>query len=309
MKFIKTYIKQLTPLLFCLFGMNLVTAQDLEPHSLSNIPIKGNFAVASYAYSEGNILIDNSLPIEGLNAGLNNFVFAYARTFKMFNRLAKFDMILPYSFGNFSGTVVGIDSSTYRNGFGDPAFRLSLVLIGAKPVSGAEFLKQEQKRFNLGISVRIKPPLGQYNSSKLINLGTNRWGTKFGVVGSYDLNKRWILEGQFNAWAFTQNNSFFNGNTIYQKPLITLQGSITHVFKPGVWLAVAYGISRLGETVVNDVEGSNPQNTSRFGSTFAYKLSRKSSLKFAFTSGVTARYGADFTTYVVAYQFMWFDKK
>ena len=53
---------------------------------------------------------------------------------------------------------------------------------------------------------------------------------------------------------FTKNNSFFNGNTTQQKPLTTLQVHVTHIFKPGIWASVSYGLSRLGETVVNDID-------------------------------------------------------
>ena len=309
MDFIKVYLKYILLTTSSVLVMFVTSAQDLEPRALSNLPIKGNFAIASYAYSEGNILVDNTLPIEDLNASLNNLVFAYARSFKLFNKLAKFDIVLPYSFGEFSGKVSDIDSSTSRHGFGDPALRLSIILLGAKPLSGADFLKQEQKKFKLGVSFRIRPPIGQYDSSRLINLGANRWAMKFGLAGSYDLSKKWILEGQFSTWVFTENSSFFNGNTIKQKPLMTLQAHVTHNFKPGIWASVSYGLSRLGETVVNGIDKNDLQNSSRFGLTLAHRLGAKSSLKFAYSSGVTARYGADFDTYAIAYQLMWFDKK
>jgi len=39
--------------------------------------------------------------------------------------------------------------------FGDPAVRISLILIGAKPLSLADFMKQEQKKFKFGVSLRI----------------------------------------------------------------------------------------------------------------------------------------------------------
>lgn len=42
-------------------------AQDLEPRLLSSMPIKSNFVVASYIYSEGNILLDNTSPIKDLD--------------------------------------------------------------------------------------------------------------------------------------------------------------------------------------------------------------------------------------------------
>jgi len=309
MNFWKVNIKQISFTIIGYLIPLLVLSQDLEPRSLSRVPIKSNFAVASYGYSEGNILVDNSLPIEGLNTSLNNIVFGYVRCFNLFNKQGTFDVILPYSFGDFSGQVLDIDDSTYRNGFGDPALRLSLILMGAKPLSGVDFLKQEQQKFKLGASLRIRVPIGQYDSSRLINLGVNRWSARFGIINSYELSEKWILEGQFNAWFFTENNSYFNGNTIKQKPLIAFQAHVTHIFKPGVWAAASYGLSRLGETVINDVDENNEQSNSKFGAVFAYQLSPKSSLKIVFTNGVTARYGADFTTYLLAYQLMWFDKK
>ena len=83
-------------------------AQDLEPRILSPIPIGGNFFVATYGYSTGNILLDNSIPVEGLNAKIHTTGVAYARSFRLLNRLAKFDVIAPYSFATFSGEVSGM---------------------------------------------------------------------------------------------------------------------------------------------------------------------------------------------------------
>jgi hypothetical protein len=282
-------------------------AQDLEPRSLSAMPTGGNFAIVSYGYSLGNIMVDNSLPIEDLNAQLNNFVVAYARSFKLFNKLTKFDVVAPYSFGSFTGVVSQIDSSTTRSGLADPMLRFSIVLIGAKPLSPAEFIKQEQKKFKLGASVRVRLPLGEYNNTKFINLGANRLGVRLGVAGSYSIRKKLILEVHLNSWFFTENKEFFNGNSIKQKPLLSAQLHATYIFKPGVWIAGSVGRSGMGETIVNGVEKDDLQQNSRFGAAFAYRLSEQNALKIAFTSGVSTRYGANFTTFLVAYQFMWFD--
>ena len=65
----------------------------------------------------------------------------------------------------------------------------------------------------------------------------------------------------------------------------------------------------MGETVVNEVEKEDLQNSSRFGAAFAYRLSKHNALKIAITSGLSTRYGADFTSVILAYQFIWFDNK
>lgn len=81
--------------IFILLVCNLIYSQDIEPRLLSPIPIKSNFVVASYIYSEGNILLDNTSPIEDLDSKLNNLAVGYARSFKLFNKLALFDAIIP----------------------------------------------------------------------------------------------------------------------------------------------------------------------------------------------------------------------
>jgi len=300
-------IKQLLILAGCLFIIP-VHSQDLEPRLLSPLPTGGNFVIASYGYSTGNILLDNSLPIEDLEASLNNLVLAYARSFSLFSRLTKFDVIAPYSFSQFSGAVSGIDSSTSRSGFGDPLLRLSINLIGSKAMGLEEYFNHEQKRFNLGAFIRIRPPVGQYDPTKLINLGANRWATKVGLAGSYSFGRRVILEGHLNSWFFTENTSFFNGNSLKQNPLLSTQIHAAYIFKPGIWLAVSLGRSFLGETILNGVEKNNMQDASRFGAVFAFKLNKQNALKLAITSGISTRYGADFTSLLIAYQLMWFDK-
>lgn len=296
----------IVPLAF--LSISFLHAQDLEPRLLSPAPTGGNFAIASYGFSIGNILLDNSLPVEDLDASINSLVFAYARSFKLFKRLAKFDAIVPYAFGNYNAIVNNADTSASRSGFGDPLFRLSIIWIGANPLSPPDFFKQEQKKFNLGTSLRVIAPLGQYDPTKFLNLGTNRWTLKLTLAGSYTLAKRVVLEGHFNSAFFTENTSFFNGNTLKQKPLLSTQFHATYLFKPGIWLAASIGRSYLGETILNGEEQDNLQNTSRYGLVFAYKLKQHSALKLGFTSGITARYGANFTSIIFAYQYIWFDK-
>ncbi len=90
--------------------------------------------------------------------------------------------------------------------------------------------------------------------------------------------------------------------------MLSGQFHVIYVIKPGIWAAGSIGNALLGETKLNGVEQENLNNTSRYGLAFAFRLNKHSALKLGFTSGLTARYGADFTTMVLAYQFIWFDK-
>jgi len=292
----------------CLFVVNS-KAQDLEPRILSSIPTGTNIFIASYGYSSGNILLDNSAPIEDLDAELHNAIFAYARSFKLFNKLTKFDVVVPYSFAEFNAILNQIDTSTTRNGFGDPLFRISMLLMGSPPLKPSEFIKHDHAKFKLGAFLRFKVPVGQYKPEKLINLGSNRWAFKTGVAGSYTLNKRIVFEGHLNSWFFTKNTNFFGGKSSYQEPIYGAQIHAGYIFKSGVWIAGSLGKTYGGKVEINGVEQNIDQNNSRFGLTFAYRIAKKHSLKGVYTNGLTTRAGSDFNTFLLAYQHVWFDKR
>src|SRR5216117_2191902 len=61
-----------------LVGASEARAQDLEPRAYVDTPVGMNFLIASYAYSEGGVSTDPSLPIQGAELQLNNFVLGYA---------------------------------------------------------------------------------------------------------------------------------------------------------------------------------------------------------------------------------------
>ena len=47
---------------------NLIQAQDLEPGFMSAMPTGGNIGIISYGHSRGDILLDNTLPVDDLNS-------------------------------------------------------------------------------------------------------------------------------------------------------------------------------------------------------------------------------------------------
>jgi len=282
-------------------------SQDLEPRALSMIPTGGNFAVASYLFSHGNFLVDENIPIEDLKANVHTFVGGYARSFKLFNRLTKVDAIVPYSLGEWNAIVSNIDTSVTKFGFADPMLRISMILIGGPALSIAEYADHKQARFRLGVNFRVRMPLGKYDNTKILNLGANRWAFKTGVGASYRVNK-FVFETYIYTWFFTENNEFNSGNVLKQETVLTFQGHVTYIMKRGKWFAVSLGQSGLGETTLNGIPQENKQNTWKFGLAFALPLKNNQALKFALTNGITTRFGANFTTLIIAYQFMWFDK-
>lgn len=285
-----------------------VGAQDLEPGFLSAIPIGTNIAIAATGYSQGNILLDNTLPIEDLEAKIYNFALGYFYSFKLFNRLAKMDVVVPYALADFNAIVENEPQSATRNGLGDPMLRLSMILVGADPVKPQEFFKQEQQKFKMGVSFRVLAPLGQYDSDRLINIGANRWAMKTGIGASYTIKKKLVFEAQFHTLFFGVNDNFYGGNTRKQNPLFEGQFHTTYIFKPGIWVAASFGAVNGGDSEING-DKKISLNNKRYGLSFAYKLNNHHSLKAAYTNGFITRTGTDFDTFLLGYQYLWFNKK
>ena len=302
--------KRLNAFALILIGMLFVfplQAQDLEPRFLSSVPLKTNFAGTAYGYSSGDILL-NAQEIENLNAKLNSVVGFYGRSFKMFNKSAKFDIVNTYSFGNLNALVSKVDSTVYKNGLHDPAFRISIIFIGEEALNLKEFAKREKKNFKLGAALKIKAPFGQYDDTKLINMGANRWGFQVKVAGSYLVSKKIVLELHVDSWFFTENTSFNNGNSLSQKPLLSSQLHVAYIFNPKLWISASIGQVAYGETSINNIEQDNNQENSKYGITGSYRLNKLGSLKLVVTNALYTVDGADFTTYLLGYSFIWFDR-
>jgi hypothetical protein len=230
--------------------INSVYSQELEPRALTNIPVGMNFAVAGYAYSQGNLLFDPALPLEDTDAKLHMLIGAYARSINFFGLSGKMDLIVPYGIGDWTGVFTGIDTATSRSGFGDLRFRLSFNFHGAPALKASQFRDYSPGRIS-GFSLQVIAPTGQYYADRLINLGTNRWTFKpqWGYAWNFE---KWIWETYASAWIYTKNKDFLGRNELRLNPLFALKLHGIRKLKKGNWFAlnVGYGIGARG--YIND---------------------------------------------------------
>ena len=149
-------------------------AQDAEPRAYTNTPVGINFLIGGYVYSQGKMAFDPSLSIADAQFHIHTAVLAYVRSVDVWGKSAKFDVILPYSSFSAHGLVSGQPRAREMSGSGDPRFRFSINLFGAPALSVKEFANYRQDLI-IGASLQVSAPLGQYDNSKLLNLGNNRW--------------------------------------------------------------------------------------------------------------------------------------
>lgn len=283
-----------------------VSAQDLDPRAYARVPIDATVLIAGFNYTYGSVVLDPTLPIKDLEAKVQSPMLGIARTFSLFGLTSQAFVVLPYSWAQASGKVLGEDSSITRNGFGDTRFRVSVLFLGAPATTVEEFAKTSPQTV-LGASLTVTAPTGQFFSDKLINLGTSRWSFKPEIGLSYMLSKQWFIDVYAGVWLFTNNNSFYPGTSIRsQNPLLTFQTHVSYNFNPLMWAAIDFTYYTGGQSSINDIYNDDRQNNSRLGATFNLPVSRVSSIKLAYSTGAVIRVGGNFSTISVAFQTAFF---
>jgi hypothetical protein len=270
------------------------------------VPVDVTVLIAGFNYTYGGIVLDPTLPIKDVEAKVESPMLGIARTFSLFGLTSQAYAVLPYSWAQASGKVVGEDSSITRNGFGDARLRISVLFLGAPASTVEEFAKSSPQTV-MGASLTVSAPTGQFFTDKLINLGTNRWSFKPEIGISYLVGKQWLIDVYAGAWFFTTNNSFYPGTSVRsQDPLISFQTHVSYSFNPLMWAAIDFTYYTGGQSSVNDVYQDDRQNNSRIGATFNFPVSRVSNIKLAYSTGAIIRVGGDFSTISLAWQTAFF---
>ena len=187
-------------------------------------------------------------------------------------------------------------------GLGDPLLRLSVNFFGAPALSLGDFAAYRQDLI-VGASLEVTVPLGQYDSSKVLNVGTNRWSIK----PELGFSKAWgqlTLEVIPAITFFTTNNDFLRGKTLEQDPIYSLQGHIIYQSSPNFWGALDSTYYVGGRTTVEGKQGQEPENV-RVGMTAALSMSRHQSIKVYGSAGAFNRTDNNFWAVGVAWQYRW----
>lgn len=294
---------------FALFGMlallgaTTAWAQDIEPRQYANTPIGVNFLVLGVLQTEGGLAFDSSLPVSDPQLETSAGAVGFARAFDLLGYSAKFDASVPYAWLSGSADYLGQRVERNVDGFGDPVFRVSANLYGAPPLQLKDFRSYSQDLI-VGVALQVSAPLGQYDDTRVVNIGTNRWFFKPSVGVSKAIGP-WILETTGAVTFFTDNDDFFGGNRREQDPLYSVQGHVIRSFRSGVWAALNATYFWGGSTTINDAARNDLQRNWRVGATVALPVNARNSIKLVASDGVSARTGNNYSQFGAFWQYRW----
>ncbi len=289
-------------LLFLLFSVLSLQSQSLEPRLYTNVPTDLNFVILGTTHSEGALPSNSTLidPQLNINAG----IFAYARGLNIAGYSAKVDIIVPGACIDGTATFEGNKVSRNVCGLGDIKTRLAFNIFGAPATSPKNFRTYEQNTI-LGVSLQLTLPTGQYDKSKLVNIGANRWAIKVGTGVSQKLNS-FLFEFDVDAEYYTKNDSFL-GKTRQQDIIYSSQVHLIYLLQKGIWIGADANYYIGGENTQGGAKLGDSLNNSRYGATFSFPLSRLHSIKLNASRGMFTRAGSNFDTIGVFWQYHFTD--
>jgi hypothetical protein len=280
-------------------------AQELEPRQYANLPIGMNFLVAGGTRSEGGALFEPAVALTDAAIDINGLVLGYARGLALGPYSAKFDGGVGRICLDGSARLQGQAESRHVCGATDAKLRLTVNFRGAPPLRLEEFSAYRQ-RLIVGASLAVSLPTGQYDSTRLVNIGTNRSAVKL-EVGASRLFSVWTVETALAGTWFGTNTEFFGGRRRSQDPILSLQGHAVRTFRSGRWLAFGANYYRGGETVTGSVLNANLQSNVRIGVTWSMPVTPRTSIKIHLNRGVRTRIGTSFDALGIAWQYRWSD--
>lgn len=285
------------------FAPGIAHAQEIEPRSFSNAPVGVNFLIAGYAYTRGGLAFDSSVPLTNPELSTSSAVLGYARVLDLWGRSAKVDVIVPYTWLAGTADFAGEPIERSVDGFADPKLRFSVNFYGAPALTLNEFRDYEQDLI-VGGSIQVSVPVGQYDATRVVNIGTNRWSIK-PELGLSKAIGPWTLEVSAAATLFTDNDDFFGGNRRSVDPLYSVQGHLIYGFRSGVWGSLDVNYFMGGRSTLNDVRNDDRQENWRLGGTLSFPVDVRRSVKLYASSGVSARTGNNFDLFGIAWQYRW----
>jgi len=178
---------------------------------------------------------------------------------------------------------------------GDLFIGAQLGLIGSPSLAPMEFA-QYKPGFRLGVATKLFLPTGDYDSSRIVNLGGNRWSLQASLPMTYVLADSMIDPNMTTfelvpmVHIFGDNNEPFGGaDVLSQAPIFVLDGHITHNFSSTVWASLDGAYLRGGERSMDGFALGDDKEVVSLGATLGLVLSPSFALRMRYDEVVYSK--------------------
>lgn len=260
-------------------------AQGDGPRVMALAPVGLNAVSVTYMAMESNYNFSQDILIKGANLKSDIWAFGYNRFFNVGGRMAEI-WLVPV-FGTVGGSVEllpgvpplipGGLKVPQVDGWADPYVAFRIGLVGAPALKLPEFAKHKPG-FQVYALLGANIPVGDYKSSRPVNLGTNRWAIRAGVP----MVQAWAKPGKTTLLEVNPGFYFYTANSDpygpaekrTQKPLFVVESHLTQNLTPKFWVGGDLRYQAGGETTTDGRADDNANNHMGGGFEAGYQILR-----------------------------------
>jgi outer membrane putative beta-barrel porin/alpha-amylase len=290
------------------------------PQALAQVPARFYWKGLSDANAVPliyNSLSGNTNPFDpghtvtpGANFDATLAIAGYAHTFSLFDRSAMAAVLVPM--GRVSGdvTAAGKTITQSANGFGDPMFEFDINVLGPPAQKSIPDVLRYEPGFSVDLLADLAVPIGEYDNTKPLNLGQNRWYGRLGApvvwqLGPWVPGRRTTLEFLPAVWIFGPNNDYV-GQTLKTDPMFQLDAHLTRDFTERFWGSLDAAWYNGGKATINGVAGQKLNNYGA-GFTLGYTINDNLNLTVGYKSTLndTAPDALRMDTFMITLVYAW----
>jgi len=241
-----------------------------------------------YQTMSGNVnpLDPAQRPVPGVVFDASLTIAGFAKLLPVFDRAAMMAVLVPM--GRVTSTV-GPTTET-AGGYGDPLIEFDINLIGPDPIMNIPNMIRYEPGFSLDLLVDLGLPLGEYDPSKSVNIGQNRFYTRIATPIVWQMG-RWVpgwrttLEFLPNVYIYGDNDEFMGAKTLETDPMYGLEAHLTTDFTEHFWGSLDLVNINGGKSTIDGVAGSSVDSTT-FGYTLGYQVTDNMQLTFGYLATI-----------------------
>ncbi|RQP08156.1 MAG: transporter [Paracoccus sp. BP8] len=219
------------------------TAQaiDIQPMDWTPLPAGTSIAALYVLHGRNDGVTLNGSEIDGKLT--TTFVLPrLAHYFELGGRPAAVSMILP--FGKLSDGEIDGAGLNAPSGLGD------MIISG-----GTWLVNNPEQRQSVVLAGYLKLPTGRYDSSRALNIGSDRHSVALQIGGQTAVSEKLTLEGTIDAEFFANNdNADGAGETGKTDTLYSFQSYLTYAVSPTTFVSAGYAAYKGGDQSIGGVE-------------------------------------------------------
>jgi len=230
--------------------------------------------------------------VPGANFSATLAMVGFAHTFSLSGRASSLSIIVPM--GRISGEVTagGRTFTQQTGGYGDPMVEFDINIVGPRAQKTIPDAIRYEPGFSIDLLADLAVPIGEYDSSKALNVGLNRWYGRVAMpvvwqLGPWVPGRRTTLEFLPSLWLFGNNDDFV-GQTLETDPAFQLEGHLTRDFFERFWGSLDAVWYTGAQASINGVEGEKLNNVG-LGITLGFTINENMGFRFAYKSTINDR--------------------